>query len=89
MVRHRTADPTSDKIPAPADNRALLELRDVLLETYAVNDRMNQLLLEHLDPRAWRAKTPWPEEPADARLQQSSRTCTTGASYGSKIRRRT
>jgi len=30
----------------------------VLLETYAVNDRMNQLILEHLDPRAWRAKPP-------------------------------
>jgi uncharacterized damage-inducible protein DinB len=28
----------------------------VLLETYAANDRMNQLLLENLDARAWRAK---------------------------------
>lgn len=27
-------------------------------ETYAVNDRMNQLVLEHLDPRAWRAQLP-------------------------------
>jgi len=34
------------------------ELRDVLLETYAVNDAMNQLLLAHLDPRAWRAQPP-------------------------------
>jgi uncharacterized damage-inducible protein DinB len=34
------------------------DIRAVLLETYAVNDRMNQLLLEHLDPRAWRAKLP-------------------------------
>ena len=32
------------------------EIREVLLESYAVNDRMNQLILEHLDPRAWRAK---------------------------------
>jgi len=31
------------------------ELREVLLETYAANDAMNQLLLAHLDPRAWRA----------------------------------
>lgn len=30
----------------------------VLLEAYAVNDRMNQLILEHLDPKAWRAKPP-------------------------------
>jgi uncharacterized damage-inducible protein DinB len=32
------------------------DLRQGMLETYAVNDRMNQLILEHLDPRAWRAK---------------------------------
>src|SRR5271157_1988664 len=37
---------------------ALVEVRDVLLETYAVNDAMNQLLLAHLDPRAWRAEPP-------------------------------
>ena len=29
-----------------------------LLEAYAVNERMNQLVLEHLDTRAWRAKAP-------------------------------
>lgn len=34
------------------------ELAEVLLETYAVNDAMNQHLLTHLDPRAWRAKLP-------------------------------
>ena len=34
------------------------ELADVLLETYSVNDAMNQLLLAHLDPRAWRAGPP-------------------------------
>jgi uncharacterized damage-inducible protein DinB len=33
-------------------------LRDVLIETYAVNDSMNQLLLQLLDPRAWRAPAP-------------------------------
>jgi uncharacterized damage-inducible protein DinB len=37
---------------------SLQEIRDVLLETYAVNDAMNQLLLAHLDPRAWRAQPP-------------------------------
>jgi uncharacterized damage-inducible protein DinB len=39
----------------PRPDTALIEIRDVLLETYAVNDAMNQLLLAHLDPRAWRA----------------------------------
>jgi uncharacterized damage-inducible protein DinB len=29
-----------------------------LVESYAVNDRMNQLVLQHLDPDAWRAKPP-------------------------------
>jgi len=38
-------------LPAP-------DFRHALLETYAVNDRMNQLILEHLHPRAWRAKPP-------------------------------
>jgi uncharacterized damage-inducible protein DinB len=31
---------------------------EVLLETYAANDCMNQLLLKHLDPKAWRASPP-------------------------------
>ena len=34
------------------------DFRHALLETYAVNDRMNQLILEQLDPQAWRAKPP-------------------------------
>jgi uncharacterized damage-inducible protein DinB len=38
-------------VPAP-------DFRESLLETYAVNDRINQLILEQLDPRAWRAKPP-------------------------------
>jgi uncharacterized damage-inducible protein DinB len=29
-----------------------------LLETFAVNDRINQLILENLDTRAWKAKPP-------------------------------
>jgi uncharacterized damage-inducible protein DinB len=31
---------------------------EALLATYAINDSMNQLLLVHLDPRAWRAQLP-------------------------------
>ena len=37
---------------------ALAEIRDSLLETYASNDAMNQLILANLDPRAWRAHPP-------------------------------
>ncbi len=29
-----------------------------LIESYAVNDRMYQIVLEHLDPAAWRARLP-------------------------------
>ena len=29
-----------------------------MVDSYAVNERMNQIVLEHLDSRAWRAKMP-------------------------------
>ena len=35
-----------------------LDVCKALVESYAVNDRMNQLVLEHLNPDAWRAKVP-------------------------------
>jgi uncharacterized damage-inducible protein DinB len=35
-----------------------LDLGEALVESYAVNDRMNQVVLKHLDPGAWRAKAP-------------------------------
>jgi uncharacterized damage-inducible protein DinB len=35
-----------------------VDLCQVLVESYAVNERMNQIVLEHLDPAAWRAKLP-------------------------------
>lgn len=34
------------------------DLCHVLMESYAVNARMNQIVLENLDPLAWRAKLP-------------------------------
>lgn len=39
-------------------NQASVQIPAVLLETFAVNDALNQFILEHLDPRAWRAKAP-------------------------------
>ena len=35
-----------------------LDLHQVLVESYTVNERMNQIVLQHLDPAAWRAKLP-------------------------------
>ena len=47
---------TKARVPravAPSSRGA--EFRDVMIETYAANDPMNQLLLANIDPRAWRA----------------------------------
>ena len=40
-------------MPQPSTD---VQMRDVLLESFAVNDAINQLLLRHLNPRAWRAQ---------------------------------
>jgi len=45
----------SQALPSHA---TLADIRDTLLETWAINDAMNQLLLARLDPRAWRAQPP-------------------------------
>jgi len=37
------------------------DLCAVLVETYAINGAVNQLILSHLDPRAWRAEPPGPK----------------------------
>ena len=45
-------------MPSTTDSAVLVQLRDVLVEIYAVNDAMNQILLAHIDPQAWRAELP-------------------------------
>src|SRR5215467_12099100 len=52
MVRRTRAMAT------PVSGESASELATVLVETYSVNDAMNQHLLAHLDPRAWRAAPP-------------------------------
>ena len=46
--------------PVPADRHIspLADMAQVLVESWAVNERTNQIILEHLDPAAWRAKLP-------------------------------
>ncbi|MGA3317134.1 MAG: hypothetical protein ABSC64_11940 [Candidatus Korobacteraceae bacterium] len=34
------------------------QLGRAAIQIFAANDRMNQILIEHLDPTAWRAKPP-------------------------------
>lgn len=43
--------PRTAALPAP-------DFLAALLETYAVNDRMNQIIIDRLDPLVWRAKSP-------------------------------
>ena len=61
---------------ARGEYAGLAEIRDSLLETYACNDAMNQLILTELDPRAWRAQLPV-KNAAGGRSRRSSRICTT------------
>lgn len=39
-------------------SRTRLDLAEALVESYLVGEQMNQLVLEDLDPNAWRAKPP-------------------------------
>ena len=50
---HATESRPTDSDPDPDPDRC-----QALIETYAVNERMNQIVLEHLDPAAWRMKLP-------------------------------
>ena len=52
------------------------QLGRAAVQIFAANDRMNQILIEHLDPAAWKPSRP--AKPAPSR--RSSRTCTTYAS---------
>lgn len=56
MNRSRNRSVNHSQSRAQADVGA--DLCRVLVESYAVNERMNQIVLEHLDPAAWRAKLP-------------------------------
>jgi hypothetical protein len=58
---------------ALSSHAALSEIRDSLLETYAANDAMNQLILAHLDSRAWHAQPPG-EKSGGLSARCSSRT---------------
>jgi uncharacterized damage-inducible protein DinB len=38
--------------------RSLVNVAEEMAQAYALNDGMNQIVLEHIDARAWRAKPP-------------------------------
>ena len=43
------------------------QLGRAAVQIFAANDRMNQVLIEHLDPTAWKAKPPTAKPPGKAR----------------------
>jgi len=51
VASDKSATPRLPETPAP-------DLAQDMAQAFLLNDRMNQLLLEHLDSRAWRAKLP-------------------------------
>ena len=63
------------------------ELATVLIETYSVNDRMNQHLLANLSPHAWRAELPGTGK-GGGPLPRFLPICTTAGWYGLRTRRR-
>jgi uncharacterized damage-inducible protein DinB len=44
--------------PKPRQPKPHTELAQAAVKIFAANERMNQILIEHLDPAAWRAKPP-------------------------------
>ena len=42
----------------PRQHRVHTQLGQAAVRIFGANDRINQILIEHLDPRAWRAKPP-------------------------------
>jgi len=44
--------------PKPHKPRVHTQLGGAAVQIFAANDRMNQVLIEHLDPTAWRTKPP-------------------------------
>ncbi len=58
MVRRAAAELNINTSDADKSGMNEANVREVLLEIFAANDRMNQLLFDHLDPKAWRAKPP-------------------------------
>ena len=42
----------------PSQHKVTLQLGRAAVRIFAANDRMNQILIEHIDPAAWRAKPP-------------------------------
>lgn len=53
-----TAEPSEPAALPRTKARPPVDLGQAVVEAFATNERMNQFLLEHLDPRAWRAEPP-------------------------------
>ena len=58
MPRRAVTEPIRGERHGDVSNNSESKTHRVLLETYAANDRMNQLILGQIDPGAWRVNTP-------------------------------
>src|SRR3979409_1150855 len=51
---------------APRQPKIQTQLGRAAVQIFAANERLNQILIEHLDPTAWRAKPPGKVRPIAA-----------------------
>jgi uncharacterized damage-inducible protein DinB len=58
MIGQKEQRTVSTRPPTTRQNKVETQLGRAAVKMFAVNDRMNQMLIEHLDPAAWRAKPP-------------------------------
>jgi uncharacterized damage-inducible protein DinB len=58
MIGQKEQRTVSTRQPTTRQNKVETQLGRAAVKMFAVNDRMNQMLIEHLDPAAWRAKPP-------------------------------
>ena len=54
----RTRQPRAEQLRGGRGSGSSTDMAQVLLETWAANEHMHQLILQHLDARAWRAEPP-------------------------------
>jgi hypothetical protein len=59
--------PVTTRQPIDRQPQVHTQLGRTAVQIFAANERMNQMLIEHLDPAAWRAKPPTAKPPGTTR----------------------
>jgi uncharacterized damage-inducible protein DinB len=58
LLHAHASDAGAGRAMTTRPQKAKTQLGQGAVESFAANERMNQMLIEHLDPAAWRAKPP-------------------------------